>query len=497
MVTFYSDGTNSLGSGVLADGVAMLTTSSITTGDYTITAVYDGDSNFQSGATSPAVTLNVAQTATTTTTLTPSTTSPVIGQTVDFTVTVAPISPATGTPTGTVQLLSGTTVLGTGTLSAGSVVISTSMLALGDNSITAVYSGDDNFTSSTSATQTVTVQLADSSTVVTYAPASPVAGQSITLTATVTAVSPGSGTPSGTVQFYNGTTLLGSPNLDSSGVATYTVSAGFSAGTNTISASYEGDTSNFNGSTSPDVTVTVVSAATSTTTVTYSPSSPAYGDNVTLTATVAPVSPLTGTPTGTVVFYNGTTSLGTATLTNGVASLAPMALPTGANSITAQYSGDSTFTSSTSPVTTVTVALATTTTAVTFSPSTPVYGQSVALTATITPTTTGAVLPTGTVTFFNGSTPLGTATVTSGVATLNLNTLLVGPNTDHRAIRWGHQLCGQHIAGGVGACLAGVVEHDSNLLPNVTGGEPERHVDGNGRLLRTRHGDSDRDGSVL
>jgi trimeric autotransporter adhesin len=428
-VTFYSDGATSLGSGTIADGVAMLTTSSITTGDYTITAVYDGDGNFEAGATSPSVPLSVADTATTMITLTPSTTSAVLGQTVDFTATVAPISPATGTPTGTVQLVSGTTLLGTGTLSDGSVIIPSSMLALGGNSITAVYSGDDNFTSSTSTNQTVTVQLANSSTVVTYAPASPVANQSITLTATVTAVSPGTGIPSGTIQFFNGSTLLGSPTLNSSGVATFTVAAGFSAGANTIHASYEGNTSAFNGSTSPDVTVTVAAAATSTTTVTYSPSAPAFGDNVTLTATVGPVSPLTGTPTGTVVFFNGTTALGTATLTDGVASLAPMALPTGANSITAQYSGDSTFTSSTSPVTTVTVALATTTTAVTFSPGNPVYHESVALTATITPTTTGAVLPTGTVTFLSGSTPLGTASVTDGVATLNLNTLVVGPNS--------------------------------------------------------------------
>ena len=113
-VTFYSDGTNTLGSGVLDNGVATLTTSSITTGDYTITAVYDGDSNFQSGATSPDVALNVASAATTTTTLTPSTTSPVIGQMVNFTATVAPISPATGTPTGTVQLLSGSDSSGHG-----------------------------------------------------------------------------------------------------------------------------------------------------------------------------------------------------------------------------------------------------------------------------------------------------------------------------------------------------------------------------------------------
>lgn len=93
-------------------------------------------------------------------------------------------------------------------------------------------------------------------------------------------------------------------------------------------AQYEGD-NNFVGSTSPIVTVTLATTATSTTTVTYSPTSPTYSDQVTLSATVAPVSPLTGTPTGTVDFYNGTTLLGTGTLSGGVASLAPMTLPAG------------------------------------------------------------------------------------------------------------------------------------------------------------------------
>ena len=345
-----------------------------------------------------------------------------------FTATVAPISPATGTPSGMVEFLSGTTVLYTAETpqSPGVWTYQTSALPLGSNSITAIYSGDNTFTSSISGSQTVTVGAADTNTAVTYFPTSPVSGQNVTLTATVTAASPGSGTPStGTVQFYtdNGATLLGSADL-TNGVATYTTSS-LVAGANSVDAVYESTSSDFNGSTSPYVTVTLAAAATSTTTVTYSPSSPVYGgEEVTLTATVTPNSPLTGTPTGTVVFYNGTTALGPATLVSGSGSLLPMALPAGANSITAQYSGDSTFTSSTSPVTTVTVGLATTTTAVTFSPSAPVYGESVMLMATITPTTTGADLPSGTVTFYNGSTALGLpATVTSGVATLDVNTL--------------------------------------------------------------------------
>ena len=120
--------------------------------------------------------MTVAAAATTTTTLTPSTSSPVFGQTVNFTATVAPISPATGTPTGTVEFLSGTTILDTVALSSGTASYSTSSLALGQNSISAIYSGDDTFSSSVSGTQTVTVGLANSSTVVTYAPASPVVG---------------------------------------------------------------------------------------------------------------------------------------------------------------------------------------------------------------------------------------------------------------------------------------------------------------------------------
>ena len=91
--------------------------------------------------------MTVAATANTTTTVTFSPSSPVFGQSVTLTATVAPTT--SGTPTGTVQFLNGTTLLGTGTLSDGVATYNATSLALGDNSITAVYSGDDSFTSST------------------------------------------------------------------------------------------------------------------------------------------------------------------------------------------------------------------------------------------------------------------------------------------------------------------------------------------------------------
>ncbi len=62
-------------------------------------------------------------------------------------------------------------------------------------------------------------------------------------------------------------------------------------------------------------------------------------------ATVAPVTPGAGTPTGTVTFASGGATLGTATLTGGVATLS-QPLPAGATGVTATYAGDGDFTGS-------------------------------------------------------------------------------------------------------------------------------------------------------
>ncbi len=417
----FFNGSSSLGTSTLTNGVATLTTSALTVGGNSVTANYLGNTNYSSSV-SPAVNVPVASTATSTTTLNFSPNSPVFGQNVTLTATVAPTT--SGTPTGSVEFFNNSTLLGTGTLSSGVATFSTTALALGSNSLTAVYSGDSNFTSSTSTAVPLTVQQASSSTAVTYFPVSPISGQSVTLTATVSAATPGSGTPTGTVQFLNGTDVLGTSNL-TNGVATFTATT-LATGPNSITAQYLGN-SDFTGGTSPTVTVTLASTPTSTTTVTYTPSSPVYGNSVTLTATVA--STTTGTPTGTVEFYNGTTSLGTATLSSGTATLAPTVLPTGANSVTAVYSGDSSFTASTSPVVTVTVAQITTSTVLTFTPSAPSYGQSVTLTATITPSATGPAAPTGAVTFYNGTTSLGTGTISNNVATLNTTSIPAGTNS--------------------------------------------------------------------
>jgi hypothetical protein len=79
---------------------------------------------------------------------------------VTFTATVAVVAPGVGTPTGTVTFRDGTTTLGTATLSSGKATYRTPCLRplrLGDHSITAVYNGDANFTTSTSPAMTQTV----------------------------------------------------------------------------------------------------------------------------------------------------------------------------------------------------------------------------------------------------------------------------------------------------------------------------------------------------
>jgi hypothetical protein len=174
---------------------------------------------------------------------------------------------------------------------------------------------------------------------------------SVTLTATLSAVQ-GSGTPTGTVTFMNGigkgATQIGSATLNS-GTATITYDpSALKVGLYPFTASYGGD-STFTASNSPAENLTVGIPTTST--LSIAPASVMVGASasVTFTTTVTPQSG-SGTATGTVTFSNGSTNLGSATLSGGTASFIynPASLAGGTYAITAKYSGDSTFVTSTS-----------------------------------------------------------------------------------------------------------------------------------------------------
>jgi uncharacterized protein YhjY with autotransporter beta-barrel domain len=143
------------------------------------------------------------------------------------------------------------------------------------------------------------------------------------------------------------------------------------------------------------------------------------GQNLTLTATVAP-----SVCTGTVAFKDGTTTLGTGTLSSGSASFSTTSLTAGSHSLTVEYGGDSTCNSSTSSVVSATITNPATTITLTASGLSVLHGQPVTFTATVSPSAA-----TGIVTFKEGITTLGTGTLSGGTATFTTSALSPGAHS--------------------------------------------------------------------
>ena len=190
----------------------------------------------------------------------------------------------------------------------------------------------------------------------------------------------------------------------------------------------------FNGDGKPDVAaggLTVllnVASAFKYSTITALTASvnPANGP-VSFTATVSP-SFNAGSVSGSVTFYDGLTSLGSVAVgSNGQAVLSSIGLTLGAHSITATYSGASTYLGSTSPALNETENQWTTTTTLLSSQNPSTFNQSVTFTATVTPN--GGAALTGTVAFVDGSTTLATVPLSNGSATYTTATLSMGTHS--------------------------------------------------------------------
>jgi len=148
----FKQGTMKLAMVTLSGGVANYTTATLAAGTKSITAIYNGDTNFT--ASTSAALSQVINKATTTTALSSSPNPSTFGRSVRFTATVSP--QYSGTPTGSVTFKRGTTKLATVTMSGGVATFATSTLPRGSDTITAIYNGSGNFTkSSGSIVQTV------------------------------------------------------------------------------------------------------------------------------------------------------------------------------------------------------------------------------------------------------------------------------------------------------------------------------------------------------
>ena len=345
----------------------------------------------------------------TSTNLTASTVSPTVGDSVTFT---AVVSGTLGSPltAGTVQFKANGVNLGSPVAlnSSGLATFSTSGLTAGAHSIQAVYtSGVDSILTSS---QSMVLSVRGMATTVTLSQeqGTLVYGQGVSFQASVQgAVNIAGSTPTGTVQFAaDGVNYGTAVSLDSSGAALSQLIGSLTAGQHTISASYSSDSVTFaDSSSSLNVTVTKASQ-----TITFGS---------------------LGTATSSVISLGGTTTSGlpvSYTVVSGPATVSGNTLTiTGQGTVTVQatQAGDSNYLAATPVLSTVSVNITPTATALTSSAGTSVYGQSATLTATIS--ATGAT-PTGTVQFQLAGQNYGApVALVNGLASLSLpGTLNVG-----------------------------------------------------------------------
>ena len=431
-VNFEDGGTTIAGcgaKGVAVAGTATCATSALAVGSHAITAVYSGDTNF-----APSTSAAFAQTVinATSTTVTSSGNPSVFGQSVQYTASVAggPIA------TGTIRFRDGGVNIGgcVAVVMTAGAASCTASPTVGAHAITAVYSGDASHAASTSAALTQTANADPTTTIITSTVAPSVFGQSVTLRATLTANSPGAGTPGGTVTFKDGGVGIGAcTNVAmAAGVATCTTAA-LTVANHAVTAVYNGSAT-FTKSTSAVFTQTVNKGATAT--VVTSATNPSLtGQMVVLTATMGATAPAAGAPSGTANFLDagGTIAgcgaraiaVGKATCTTSFATVGPHA-------ITAVYSGDASFGVSTSVVLTQVVNKGATSSVVTSSVNPSVSGQGLTYTATVTASAPASGTPTGTAAFNDAGLTIagcGAQPLVAGIASCSVGYAAVGTHT--------------------------------------------------------------------
>lgn len=378
--------------------VATLPVTGLTTlGAHTITAVYSGDTNYQTSTKTATVTVGGSASVVT---LVPSLTTAQVGTTIALAVTV-PAPPVAPNPTispGSVYLFDGTIPLGTIALGKNvyTGTLNEAAFAAGTHVITATYSGSATFDAATSSAVTIviskntpTVALTVEQNNTTATSANTAYGMVLTPTPrNANAMNPA---PTGSINVLDGTKVLGSgPITYQTGytdyyVANYTGTA-LAPGTHSITAQYPGDANYAGYTTAPQI----LGIGLTTTTLVITGQGTAPGLVLTLTATVAPVvSPSSPALTGTVSFYlNGSTKPISSTPTpvvNGVATLSNVTFPgNAANTIVAVYSGDANYYTSSSAATTISGFT------ISVSPSSMTIAQGGSGTATVTATSYGS-----------------------------------------------------------------------------------------------------------
>jgi len=239
--------------GVLTAGAVSGMVTALPGGSYSVSAAFSGDGAFGSAiSNSVPVHVNPEGSSTSFVVLTAANLTPITSTTFSSTIFLQAQSAGTsgqGVATGTVTFsdtLNGTTSpLTTVTLnSRGLAQVPNSSLALGTHLLTASYSGDPSFSPSAGAPVTLTVTKGTTQTFL-FVPSGALPNSPVLLQALV--IPNGSFFPTGTVQFFSGSTAIGNPTQVTSELASLNIV--LPTGQDSITATYSGD-SNFTGSTS-------------------------------------------------------------------------------------------------------------------------------------------------------------------------------------------------------------------------------------------------------
>jgi Bacterial Ig-like domain (group 3)/FG-GAP-like repeat len=298
--------------------------------------------------------------------------------------------------------------------STGTATYTTSTLQQGFHDFVAYFAGDSFYAPSTSLIDNVVVNNLPTVTMTLKGAPNPgTVGQNVALTATIVVRAPA---PTGSVAFLDSGTLIGIVPLTAAGTAVLNTSS-LIIGAHTIKASYSGD-SNY---VSQQATVSeVIRYPPTVLTLSSSLNPESFGQSVIFTAKATATGP---TPAGSVIFQDNGKQAGQVTLAaDGTAAFATSSLSAGSHVIQAIYSGDSNYDSQSATLTEV-VAPAPTLATLSVSPNPATAGQVVTLKALVT----GAGTPAGNVTFFDGATSIGSASLDgTGTAVLNTTNLQVG-----------------------------------------------------------------------
>jgi hypothetical protein len=337
----------------------------------------------------------------------PSTYTPTVGSTVTL---QAILDATTTSPGGSIIFYQDGAAIGTVSSATSVASIISLPLTSGTHSFYATYSGQSGISPATSiplyllvgAAVTIPTNMSLTST-----PNPSNLGQAVLFSVHLSSTT---GVPTGTVYFYDGALSLGAGSVvDASGNATFTTSA-LATGNRSITAAFVA-TGTYAGETAS--LTQVVNGAVATAVLAIAPTTVAYGNPFTLTATVSGAA---GTPTGAVNFLDGTAAIGSATLASGTASVTPLG-SVGSHSYSCEYAGDSTYAPAACNVVPATVTIGPTTLTISSSASTSPALSPVTFTAKLLAGTTP--VPNATITFGLTANPLSGVSYPFGTAVTN------------------------------------------------------------------------------